>query len=114
MSLICSGCWILDSLHLSQLAIRILPTSRDAVRVVKIPHRISIDPPLADFAPSALRHATLRRASLYNPSVFILPEPFVKLIGKRPALTILCRGASHDGYEDTHSYDQHREGSVRG
>jgi hypothetical protein len=46
--------------------------------------------------------------------VFILPEPFVKLLGQRSALTILSRGASHDGEEDTHSYDQQKQGSVRG
>src|SRR5262249_21876689 len=114
MNMICSGCWVLGSLHLSQLAIHIFPTSRNAVRVVKIPHRIATDLPLADFAPSTLRDAAVRRASLDDPSVFILPEPFVKLLGQRPALTILCRGASYDGCEDTHSDDQHREGSVRG
>src|SRR6478672_1090382 len=114
MYMICSGCWVLGSLHLSQLAIHILPRSRNAFRVVKIPHRIASALPLTDFAPSTLRDAAVRRASLDDPSVFILPEPFVKLLGQRPALTILCRGASHDGYEDPHSYDQHRAGSVRG
>src|SRR6185312_641987 len=114
MNLICGGRGLLGSLHLSQLGIRIFPPSRDAVRVIKIPHRTSIDPPLADFTPSAVCDAAVRRASLYDSMVFILPERFVKLLGQRSALTILCGGASHDGEEDTHSYDQHKEGSVRG
>ena len=46
MNMICSGCWVLGSLHLSQLAIHIFPTSRNAFRVVKIPHHIAIDLPL--------------------------------------------------------------------
>src|SRR5262245_44661491 len=112
MKLICSGWWLLSTLQLSQLGIRIFPPSSDAVRVVQIPHRTSVDLPLAAFTPSARCDAAVRQAPLYDPMVFILPEPFVELLGQRPALTILCRGASHDGDEDSQPYAHHREGSV--
>src|SRR5678815_1080980 len=112
MNLICSAWWLLGSLHLSQLGIRIFPPSRDAVRVVKIPHRTSIDPPLADCTASPLCDAAVRLASLDDPMVFILPEPFVKLRGQRPALTIWCRAAYLYGGENTLSYVGHGVGVV--
>src|SRR4029453_3209455 len=114
MKLICSSWRLLGSLHLSQSGIRIFPPVRDAVLVVQIPHRTSIDPPLADFAPSALCDAAVRRASLYDPMVFILPKPLVKLLGQRSALTILGRDACHDGEKETRSDDQQRGGAVTG
>lgn len=73
-----------------------------------------MDPPLADFTPSGLRDAAVRQTSLYDPMIFILAEPSVKLLGQRPTITILRRGASHDGDENSRSEDQREGGLVTG